>query len=115
MIWGFGWHIFKPDPEDAGPDDEAYPTHVLVKQIAFFGPFPVSYFDILPKEDERWEFIGDATQYIIDNQKWKPFAQAEDEELAEEDRTFICKIMKLDPRNRPTAKELLQDSWLRDV
>ena len=40
---------------------------------------------------------------------------AEDKELAEEDRTFICKIMKLDPRDRPTAKELLQDPWLKDV
>ncbi|KAF8864050.1 kinase-like protein [Acephala macrosclerotiorum] len=114
LIWGLGWHIFKPDPKDAGPDDEAYPNHVLVKQTAFFGPFPLSYFDFLPKEDERWEFIGDATQYIIDHQKWKPFAKAEDEELAEEDRTFICKIMKLDPRDRPTAQELLQDPWLGD-
>jgi len=115
LIWGLGWHIFKPDPKDAEPDDESYPNHVLVKQIAYFGPFPLSYFDILPEEDERWEFIGDATQYIIDHQKWKPFAQAEDKELAEEDRTFICKIMKLDPRDRPTAKELLQDPWLGDV
>ncbi|TVY78112.1 Serine/threonine-protein kinase US3-like protein [Lachnellula suecica] len=115
LIWGLGWHIFKPDPEDAGTDDEAYPNHILVKQIAFFGPFPLSYFDFLPEEDERWEFIGDATQYIIDNHKWKPFAKAEDKELAVEDRTFICKIMKLDPRDRPTAKELLQDQWLRDV
>ncbi|KAL2064097.1 hypothetical protein VTL71DRAFT_4591 [Oculimacula yallundae] len=109
LIWGLGWHIFKPDPEDAGPDDETYPNHVLVKQIAFVGPFPLSYFDILPKEDERWEFIGDTTQYIIDHQKWKPFAKAEDKELSEGDRTFICKILKLDPRDRPTAKELLQD------
>lgn len=115
LIWGLGWHVFKPDPKDAELDDDAYPNHVLVKQIAYFGPFPLSYFDILPEDDERWEYIGDATQYIIDNQKWKPFAMAEDKELAEEDRTFICKIMKLDPRDRPTAKELLQDPWLKDV
>jgi casein kinase II subunit alpha len=75
----------------------------------------LSYFDFLPQEDERWEFIGDATQYIIDHQKWKPFAKAEDKELAEEDRTFICKIMKLDPRDKPTARELLQDPWLKYV
>jgi casein kinase II subunit alpha len=81
LIWGLGWHIFKPDPMDAGPDDEAYPSHVLVKQIAFFGPFPLSYFDFLPNEDERWDFIGDATQYIIHSQKWKPFAKTEDKEL----------------------------------
>ncbi|CZT40874.1 related to serine/threonine protein kinase [Rhynchosporium secalis] len=89
LIWGLGWHIFKPNPKDAEPDDELYPNHVLAKQIAFFGPIPLSYFAFLPEDDERWEFIGDATQYIIDHKKWKPFAQAEDKELAEEDRTFI--------------------------
>ena len=31
---------------------------------------------------------------------------AEDPELTSEDREFICKIIKLDPRNRPTAKVL---------
>ncbi|CZS99067.1 uncharacterized protein RCO7_00432 [Rhynchosporium graminicola] len=110
----WGTYIFKPDPKDAELDDELYPNHVLAKQIAFFGPIPLSYFAFLPEDDERWEFIGDTTQYIIDYKKWKPFAQAEDKELAEEDRTFICKIMKLDPRDRPTAKELLNDPWLRD-
>ena len=75
----------------------------------------MSYFDFLPKEDERWESIGDATQCIIDHQKWKPFAKAEDKELAEEDRKFICRVMKLDPRDRTTAKELLQDPWFGDV
>jgi casein kinase II subunit alpha len=53
LIWGLGWHIFKPDPKDAEPDDDAYPNHVLVKKIAYFGPFPLSYFDILPENDER--------------------------------------------------------------
>lgn len=50
-----------PDPKDAGLDDDTYPNHILVKQIAFFGPVPLSYFDSLPKEDERWEILGDAS------------------------------------------------------
>ncbi|KAG4434852.1 hypothetical protein IFR05_009646 [Cadophora sp. M221] len=115
LIWGFGWHIFKPDPKDAGPDDESYPNHVLVKQIAYFGPLPLSYFDFLPQDDERWEFIGDATQYIIDHQKWKPFVEAEDKELAEDDRRFVRSIMRMNPRDRPTAGELLRDPWLEGV
>lgn len=36
---------------------------------------------------------------------------SEDEELSKEDRDFIVKMMKLDPRDRLTAKELLQDEW----
>jgi casein kinase II subunit alpha len=115
LIWSDVWHIFKPDPKDAEPDDLTYPNHVFVEQIAYFGPFPLSYFEILPEDDERWEMVGDTTQYIIDNKKWKPFALVEDKELSVEDRTFICRIMKLDPRERPTARELLQDPWLRDV
>ncbi|RFU34332.1 hypothetical protein B7463_g2008, partial [Scytalidium lignicola] len=115
LIWGGGWHIFKPDPKDAGPDDESYPNHVLVKEIAYFGPVPSSYSEFLPKDSETWELLGDTTQYIIDNKKWKPFAMAEDPELSEEDRAFICRIMKLDPRDRPTARQLLQDPWFKGV
>jgi casein kinase II subunit alpha len=76
----------------------------LIKQIAHFGLLPLNYLEILPEDDERFVILGDATQYIIDNNKWKPFAQAVDKELAVEDRTFICRIMQLDPRDRPTAK-----------
>jgi hypothetical protein len=47
--------------------------------------------------------------------KWKPFAKAKDKELAKEDRTFVSRIMRMDPRDRPTAKELLRDPWLRGV
>lgn len=36
-----------------------------------------------------------------------------DEELLKEDRDFIMRMMKLDPRDRPTAKDILQDEWLK--
>jgi serine/threonine protein kinase len=32
-------------------------------------------------------------------------------EITKEGRDFICRIMKLDPRDRPSARELLQDEW----
>jgi len=35
-------------------------------------------------------------------------------EIAKEDREFISKLMQLDPRDRPSAKVLLQDSWLAE-
>ncbi|EZF20226.1 hypothetical protein H112_05261 [Trichophyton rubrum D6] len=53
-----------------------------------------------------------ATQliYYVENlssERRKPFAQAEDEtELSNEIRGFLCRIMKLDPRDRPTAIQL---------
>ncbi|KAL9102619.1 MAG: hypothetical protein Q9163_002263 [Psora crenata] len=42
-----------------------------------------------------------------------PFSVSEDEELLKEDRDFIMRMMKLDPRDRPTAKDLLQDGWFK--
>jgi serine/threonine protein kinase len=41
----------------------------------------------------------------------KPFARISEKEVSREDRDFIPKIMKLYPRDRPTAKELLEDKW----
>ena len=49
--------------------------------------------------------------YLEENEPRKPFSMAVDPELTKEDREFICKIMKLDPRDRPTAGELLRDEW----
>lgn len=43
------------------------------------------------------------------------FRRISQEEIVKEDNDFICKIMKLDPRDRPLAKELLSDEWFHDV
>ena len=52
-------------------------------------------------------------EYINDNSLMKPFIAAKDPELEEDDKRFICGITKIDPRDRPTATELLQDKWLQ--
>lgn len=41
----------------------------------------------------------------------KHFARTGPPEIAVEDRDFILRVMKLDPRERPGARELLQDEW----
>ena len=41
----------------------------------------------------------------------KPFSLVEDKEVTQEDKDFICRTMQLDPRDRPTADELLADRW----
>jgi casein kinase II subunit alpha len=116
LIWGLNWHIFKPNLEDATADDEEYLIHIIVRQLAHFGPTPKSYLDLIPREDvDRWTNLGAATQYILDNQKQMPFKLIEDECLTEEDREFLLKVMKFDPRDRPTARQLLQDKWFSGV
>jgi hypothetical protein len=36
-----------------------------------------------------------------------------DPEFEEADKSFIMKIMKMDPRDRPRAEALLEDEWFR--
>ena len=85
---------------------------VLIKQLSIFGPVPLGFQDIA--DDERLEILTQTIHYINDNNLKKPFHLSVDKELSKEDRKFICKIMKLDPRERPTAKELLRDEWFRE-
>ncbi|KAL9023335.1 MAG: hypothetical protein Q9196_007265 [Gyalolechia fulgens] len=111
LIWGDNWHIFKPDNVDVDKDE--YPLLVFIKQASIFGPIPLSYREIA--DDARLEILTQTIHYINENKLKKPFHLSADKELSKEDRTFICKIMKLDPRDRPTAKELLQDEWFREI
>jgi hypothetical protein len=43
-----------------------------------------------------------------------PFYRTTEREVIKKDNDFVCKIMKLDWRDRPTAKELLEDEWWHD-
>jgi casein kinase II subunit alpha len=111
LIWGYNWHIFKPDNID--PDHEEYSLQVLVKQVSIFGPISLNFKEIA--DDERLGILTAVIDHINEHKLWKPFSRAEDAELSEKDRSFIGKIMKLDPRDRPTAKELLQDEWFESA
>lgn len=74
-----------------------------------FGPVPLSYNEIA--DEERLGILTRLIDFVNETQVQLPFLMAEDEELAKEDRDFIMKMMELDPRDRPTATELLQDEW----
>ncbi|TVY88570.1 Dual specificity protein kinase [Lachnellula willkommii] len=116
LIWGLNWHMFKPDPKDATANDKEYLIHIIIRQMAHFGPVPKSYIDLIPREDgDRWSILAAATQYIKDNKKQRPFKLIEDDYLTEEDREFLLQVMKWDPRDRPTARQLLQDKWFSGV
>ncbi|EEP78590.1 predicted protein [Uncinocarpus reesii 1704] len=109
LIWGKGWHIFKPGNID--PADEKYPAYIMIKQINLFGPLPKKFAEIA--DEERADMAMQLNDYVerMSSKQRKPFALAEDARLSGENREFICKIMKLDPRDRPTAEELLKDKW----
>lgn len=92
-------------------ESEEYPLQVLIKQISIFGPCPMSFGEIA--DEERLNLLAAVINLITEHKLQKPFKHTVDDELCEEDKIFILKIMKLDPRDRPTAKELLQDEWFR--
>jgi serine/threonine protein kinase len=81
---------------------------ILMKQHQFFGPFPLSYKEIA--DDEVLAILTHVMERVP-QENMKPFGRIGAREISEEDKAFILKIMKLDPRDRPTAKELLQDEW----
>lgn len=107
LVWGENWHIFKPSHID--PRDPTYPIEVLRRQDECFGPFSLSYTTLA--DDDRLDTLTIITQSV---EKRTPFKMASSMEIAKEDREFISKIMKLDPRDRPSAKVLLQDAWFTE-
>ena len=47
-------------------------------------------------------------------EKTKPFRYLSEREICLADKASVLKIMKLDPRDRPAAKELFQDAWFTE-
>lgn len=43
-----------------------------------------------------------------------PFRMITEREVCRRDNEFIRKIMMMDWRDRPTARELLEDEWFRE-
>jgi casein kinase II subunit alpha len=84
-------------------------VHVLVQQARCFGPFPLSYEEVL--DEEQNHLLAAVHVHVDEQNSRKPFYLVQDKEVTQEDKDFICKTMQLDPRDRPTADELLADRW----
>ncbi|GIK04033.1 hypothetical protein Aspvir_008108 [Aspergillus viridinutans] len=105
LLYGGNFFIFKPD---VPADHDDYELKILQRQCEFFGPFPLTYHDICPQEKLN------ALAYIMQSippERRKLFPRISEQEISKEDKEFVLKVMKLDPRERPSAAELLQDKW----
>jgi len=75
----------------------------------FFGPFPQSYSDF--NDSDTMTTIN---FFNGQGPPEKPFARVGAKEIPPADKQFLLKIMKLDPRDRPTAEDLLADEWFAE-
>ncbi|KAJ5198338.1 kinase-like protein [Penicillium cinerascens] len=105
LLYGEGFHVFKPD---VPVDHEDYDLKILMKHHRCFGPFPASY-DEIANQQRRAVLIWVTQNCPPDTMR--PFHLTTAQEIRNEDKGFVLKVMKLDPRDRPSAQELLEDSW----
>ncbi|KAF1844390.1 kinase-like protein [Cucurbitaria berberidis CBS 394.84] len=108
LIYGGDFHLFRPNVDR---DHEEYILGVVMEQLRCFGPFPEKIHDIA--SPETFQSIIWLSQQLP-AEKRTPFDLVTEREVMKKDKDFIGKIMKLDWRDRPTAKELLEDKWWHD-
>jgi hypothetical protein len=109
LIYGGNFNLFRPRTVPYG--HEEYGLEVLKRQHQYFGPFPPKYEEIASQETIT------AILYLmheIPQSKTTPFLWTTEREVCKKDKEFIVKIMKMDWRDRPTVKELLEDEWFKE-
>jgi serine/threonine protein kinase len=109
LIYGGNFNLFRPKTVPYG--HEEYNLEVLKRRFRYFGPFPAKY------EEIAGPMTVTAILYLmheIPQSKTTPFHRTIEHEVSKKDKEFIGKTMMMDWRDRPTAKDLLQDPWFRE-
>ncbi|KAL1861716.1 hypothetical protein Daus18300_008685 [Diaporthe australafricana] len=109
LIYGHDFNIFDPRDVPTEPADD-YRFAVLKRQVEFFGPFPFKYQEIA--SNDAMELVLWMLENLQDSRT--PFENISDNEVSRDDREFIGWIMRLDPRDRPTAAAILAHKWWRE-
>lgn len=91
-------------------DDENYVAYVLLKQHIYFGPFSLDQLYFMDKDA-----LGTLSSLAELKDDCGIFPKARTENVAKEHIDFLSKVMKLNPRDRPLAKDLLQDPWFDNI
>lgn len=118
--------------QDRGPDGEYSEAHLLASMIALLGPPPSQF---LKRSDKSLRFWDESGRYTIKAREcarnadiltignWRGLAEIadvsfEESELYLEGRNkdifiqFVRKMVRWEPNERQTARELLNDPWL---
>ncbi|KAF2963789.1 hypothetical protein GQX73_g9785 [Xylaria multiplex] len=109
LVHGGGYHHLDPGWEGFKPEDQDYEITVLKRMYNSFGPFPPSIAEIT--HPDAFEVIYFLTQQ---GPPQKPLRRWSTKELPPADNEFIRRILKLDPWDRPTVEDILQDEWFTE-
>lgn len=88
LMYGEGFHIFKPD---VSVDHDEYEVKILMRHHSCFGPFPESYEQIA--DQERLAVLV----WIMQNtppESMRPFHLTTAREICKEDKEFVLKVIK---------------------
>lgn len=110
LIYGGNFNLFRPKTVPHG--HEEYGLEVLKQQFRYFGPFPGKY------EEIAGQMTVAAIIYLmqeIPQSQTTPFSRTVERGVGRKDKEFLGRIMKMDWRDRPSAKELLDDEWFEGV
>jgi len=91
-------------------DHEDFDWLILVNMFKWFGPIPAKYQELIGDNEDSDKIIQALFNTVPKDDRGS-FNRASLNELRIQDRDLILKIMKMDPRDRPTVEELLQDPW----
>jgi hypothetical protein len=108
LIYGGDFNLFRPN---LPRDHEEYQHGVVMQIFCYFGPFPASIEEIASQETAcgiLWMMEQ------IPNDKLTPFRWITKREVCAQDRDFTLEFIKLDYRDRPTAKEVLAYEWWKE-
>ncbi|KAI4266819.1 MAG: hypothetical protein LQ337_008649 [Flavoplaca oasis] len=116
-IWAFGatalYGITKFVPFAYGKLEEGVlpEVEVLTKQLSYFGPVPDGLVKLMG--DSVWaQVLVMLNNSFGEEQLAQPFyLWTNVTSLDPSDKDFFLRVMKLDPAERPTAEELLDDRW----
>lgn len=111
-MYGGNYHLFNPAIEGYRPGGDDYEITSLKRMYKFFGPFPASFKDF---EKDNPDLMTVLNFFNDSGPPEKPFNQITTKEIPPADKEFLLKIMKVDPRDRPTAQELLEDEWFKRI
>lgn len=99
-------------PPGVPEDHEQFIPRVIIRQFGFFGPYPEKYADIVAPIITEVNELKRAVGGPVAEQLYRnTLAQR----MKKEDLDFLLSFMKIDPRDRPSAEELLQDPWVKSV